>query len=105
MAWEAGLEKLSGTYRLFAPVKEEEFHNFKELAKGEAPDLNCLNTRLSPKAIIYPQSETMFEYSLDESREDHHIMKEVDNSYAPQATSEPQRPAPSALTTAATREG
>jgi len=80
-----GLNQLAESYRLFAPVKEEDFHNFKQLAKGEAPDLNCLNTRLSPKAIIYPQSEPMFEYSLDESREDHHIMKEVDNSYAPQA--------------------
>ncbi|MBW2706935.1 MAG: 4Fe-4S ferredoxin, partial [Deltaproteobacteria bacterium] len=80
-----GVEKLGESYRLFAPVKEDEFHNFKELAKGQAPDLNCLNTRLSPKAIIYPQSETMFEYSLDESREDHHIMKEVDNDYSPQA--------------------
>ena len=50
-----GLERLGESYRLFAPVKEEEFHNFKELAKGQAPDLNCLNTRLSPKAIIYPQ--------------------------------------------------
>jgi len=83
--WESGLDKLTESYRLFAPVKEAEFHNFKELAKGEAPDLNFLNTRLSPKAIIYPQTEAMFEYSLDESREDHHIMKEVDNSYSPQA--------------------
>ena len=55
-----GIEKLGDSYRLFAPVKEDEFHNFKELAKGEAPYLTCLNTRLSPKAIIYPQSETMF---------------------------------------------
>jgi hypothetical protein len=75
--WEAGLGRLSGSYRLFGPVKEEEFHNFKELTRGEAPDLNYLNTRLSPKAIIYPQSEIMFEYSLDESAEDHHIMNLV----------------------------
>lgn len=84
-SWEKGLESLSNSYRIFAPVKEEEFHNFKELAKGDSPDLSCLNTRLSPKSIIYPQSETMFEYSLDESREDHHIMKEVDSDYSPRA--------------------
>ena len=83
--WEAGLENLTNSYRLFAPVKEAEFHNFKELAKGELPDLNCLNTRLSPKSIIYPQSEAMFEYTLDESHEDHHIMKEVDKDYSPRA--------------------
>ncbi len=83
--WEDGLKKAADSYRLFGPVKEEEFHNFKELAKGQSPDLSCLNTRLSPKSIIYPQSEAMFEYSLDESVEDHHIMKEVDTDYSPRA--------------------
>jgi len=64
-------------YRHFGPVKEDDFHNFKELVEDQLPDLSCLNTRLSPKSIIYPQSQVMFEYSLDESREDHHILKEV----------------------------
>jgi ferredoxin len=84
-SWAAGLEKASESYRLIGPVKEEDFYNFKLLEKSESPDLKCLNTRLSPKSLIYPQSETMFEYSLDESREDHHIMKEVEKDYAPQA--------------------
>jgi len=83
--WASGLEDLAGSYRLFGPVKEEEFHNFKELDQGVLPDLTCLNTRLSPKSLIYPQSEVMFEYSLDESQEDHHIMKEVDKDYSPRA--------------------
>ena len=83
--WVSGLEDLAGSYRLFGPAKEEEFHNFKELEKGVLPDLNCLNTRLSPKSLIYPQSEVMFEYSLDESQEDHHIMKEADKDYSPRA--------------------
>jgi len=83
--WADGLKKAAGSYRLFGPVKEEEFHNFKELAKGESPDLSYLNSRLSPKSIIYPQSEAMFEYSLDESEEDHHIMKEIDKDYSPRA--------------------
>lgn len=83
--WVSGLEDLAGSYRLFGPAKEEEFHNFKELEKGVLPDLNYLNTRLSPKSLIYPQSEVMFEYSLDESREDHHIMKEADKDYSPRA--------------------
>jgi sulfhydrogenase subunit beta (sulfur reductase) len=83
--WAAGIEKLFGAYRLFAPVKEKEFHDFKELAKGELPDLTALNTRLSPKHIIYPQSEAMFEYCLDESREDHHILKDIDKDYSPRA--------------------
>ena len=83
--WSNGLTQLAKSYRLFGPVKEEEFHNFKELAKGESPDLSYLNSRLSPKSIIYPQSEVMFEYSLDESAEDHHIMKEVDKDYSQRA--------------------
>lgn len=83
--WETGLQKLAKTYRLFGPVKEDDFHNFKQLDQGQLPDLNCLNTRLSPKSIIYPQSEVMFEYSLDENQEDHHILKEVNKDYSPRA--------------------
>ena len=83
--WTQGLASLTETHRLFGPVKENEFHNFKELNQGQAPDLDCLNTRLSPKSIIYPQSQALLEYSLDESREDHHIMKEVDTDYSPRA--------------------
>ena len=60
--WDKGIEKLKGSYLTFGPVKDEEFHNFKPLEKDALPDLNCLNTRLSPKTIVYPQSQTMFEY-------------------------------------------
>jgi len=84
-SWADGLKKLSETYRLFGPVKEEGFHNFKPLQKGQLPDLTCLNTRLSPKSIIYPQTQVMFEYSLDENQEDHHILKEVAKDYSMQA--------------------
>ena len=83
--WADGLAKLSETYRLFGPVKEDDFHNFKQLDQGQLPDLSCLNTRLSPKSIIYPQTEVMFEYSLDENQEDHHILKEAKKDYSPQA--------------------
>ena len=85
--WAEGLEKAAKAYRLFGPVKEKEkeFHNFEELVEGRLPDLNCLNTRLSPKSIIYPQSQVMFEYNLDESRADHHILKEVNKKNSPQA--------------------
>ena len=83
--WTQGLASLTESYRLFGPVKDNEFHNFKELSKGQAPELECLNTRLSPKSIIYPQSQALLEYSLDVSREDHHIMKEVDTDYSARA--------------------
>ncbi|MGD8668122.1 MAG: 4Fe-4S ferredoxin, partial [Desulfobacterales bacterium] len=83
--WEDGIGKLSDSYRLFGPVKEADFHNFKQLEPGQVPDLSCLNTRLSPKSVIYPQTEVMFQYSLDENEADHHILKEVDKDYNPRA--------------------
>ena len=52
--WDAGLQAIGGDYRLFGPVKAREDHEFKELEKGELPDFNLLNTRLSPKAICLP---------------------------------------------------
>ncbi|MGD1987588.1 MAG: 4Fe-4S dicluster domain-containing protein [Desulfobacterales bacterium] len=84
-SWADGLKQLSESYRLFGPLKEADFHNFKQLETGQVPDLSCLNTRLSPKSIIYPQSEVMFKYTLDENEKDHHILKEVDKDYSPQA--------------------
>jgi len=83
--WAAGIETLKNTYRLYGPVKAERFHDFALLEKGTLPDFNFQNTRLSPKAIIYPQTEVMFHYTLDENREDHHILKEVAGDAAPRA--------------------
>ncbi len=84
-SWAKSLERLDDSFRLFGPVKQDKFHNFKKLDKGELPDLNLLNTRLSPKSVVYPQSEVMFEYTLDENKEDHHILKEIDKDYSPRA--------------------
>jgi ferredoxin len=81
--WAGGLAKLAETHRLFGPVKEmgpegfRAFYNFKALASGELPDLNVGNTRLSAKQLVFPQSEAMFTYTLDESQPDHHILKEA----------------------------
>ncbi len=83
--WASGLEKASKAFRLIGPVKEKEFHSFKPLDSGVLPDLSCLNTRLSPKSLVYPQSEVMFNYSLDEGREDHHQLKEAAKDYSPKA--------------------
>jgi len=83
--WEKGIDKLRGTYRLIGPVKEDRYHYFRELGKGQMPDFSCLNTRLSAKETIYPQSEDMFEFTLDKSQEDHHLLKEVEKDDSPQA--------------------
>lgn len=83
--WAQGLETLKASYTVFGPVSNTQFHDFKALNKGELPDFSLLNTRLSPKSIIYPQSEVMFEYTLDENAEDHHIMKNVPADDTPKA--------------------
>ena len=81
----ADLNKLRDAYRLFGPVKGEKYTDFEELSGGQAPDLDFMNTRMSAKALVYPQSEVMFEYSLNEADEDHHIMKEAPKDYSPRA--------------------
>jgi len=83
--WPGGLEKLSGNYRLFGPVKDKDSHDFRELPKGKLPDFDFQNTRLPAKSLVYPQSEAMFEYTLDESQPDHHVMKAVKKDYSPRA--------------------
>ena len=83
--WAAGVDKLYGAYRLFGPVKQGAFHNFAQLEKGQEPDMEFVNTRLSPKSVIYPQCDTMFEYTLDESQPDHHVNKEIKKDYSPMA--------------------
>lgn len=83
--WAQGLESAAQKYRLFGPVKEKDVHEFKALEKGQLPDFDMVNTRLSPKFILFPQSENMLEYSLDETKPDHHIMKEIPKDYSPRA--------------------
>jgi ferredoxin len=83
--WAGGVESLSKSYRLFGPMKEDDSHNFKELKKGEQPDLAYGNTKLSPKSVVFPPSEAMFTYSLDETKADHHILQDVKKDYSPRA--------------------
>lgn len=81
--WLGALETLKESYRLFGPVKDGDFHTFMPLDENKKPDFNYENSRLSPKTVIYPESERMFEYSLDETKEDAHILKESPKDYSP----------------------
>ena len=74
--WLTALEGLKASYKIFVPVKDGDFHSFKRLDEGNEPDFDYENTRMSPKSLVYPQSERMFEYSLDETEPDAHIMTE-----------------------------
>ncbi len=83
--WEAGVEKARDSYRLFGPVSQGPFHQFRPLAAGQLPDLDYSNTRMSAKELVYPQSEKMFDYTLDKSQPDHHLLKEPQKDYSPRA--------------------
>ena len=83
--WMKALGGLKDTYKILVPVKEGDFHNFRPLVKGEGPDFDYQNTRLSPRSLVYPQSERLFEYSLDEDDPDPNILKEDPKDYSPQA--------------------
>jgi sulfhydrogenase subunit beta (sulfur reductase) len=80
-----GLTALARGYKLFGPVAERSFYTFKEIEKDHEPDFSYQNTRLSPKAIVLPQSEDMFTFTLDPSREDANFLKEAPKDYTPRA--------------------
>jgi len=72
-------------YKIFVPAKEGYYHFFSPLEKGISPDFSFFNTRLSPKSIIYPQSERMFEFSLNKEDPDAFILKEAEKEFPLQA--------------------
>jgi sulfhydrogenase subunit beta (sulfur reductase) len=81
--WAKALEGLREAYRVFIPVKEGDFFNFRTLEEGVRANFDFQNTRLSAKGVIYPQSERMFEYSLDGNDPEAHILKESPKDYGP----------------------
>ncbi len=84
-AWQAGIDKSRAAYRLFGTVREKDYHMVRELEKSEFPDMENKDTILSPKALLFPQTEKMLWADLDASKENHHIMKPVENDYSPRA--------------------
>jgi sulfhydrogenase subunit beta (sulfur reductase) len=83
--WASGLEALKTAFCLYGPVKENTHHEFAQLTEGVAPDFQMQNTRLSAKGIIYPQSQEMFHFTLDESDPAHHQMQLTEENPIPKA--------------------
>jgi len=77
------LSALKKSYEVFVPVKEKDSYSFRLLTEEEKADLDFTNTRLSPKSLLFPQSERMFEFTLDETNKDAHIVKESPKDYPP----------------------
>lgn len=76
-SWDGGLEKARKAYELIGPVPEKDSHTFKVLEDSELPDMAYKSTKLSPKWVVFPQSEAMFTYTLDKAKPNHHILEAV----------------------------
>jgi sulfhydrogenase subunit beta (sulfur reductase) len=83
--WAKGIEKSRETYQLFGPVKDKNGVLIKNLGNDTLPDMEYHDSVMSAKSVLFPQTEIMLNATLDESKEDHHIMKRVPNDYSPRA--------------------
>ncbi len=88
--WTGGIDKSREKYLLFGPVKDKDVNNreryiFKQLSLNQFPEMENADTVLSPKSVIFPQTEKILKGSLDPSLPDHHIMKRVEADYSPRA--------------------
>ncbi|MCF8093828.1 MAG: 4Fe-4S dicluster domain-containing protein [Desulfobacteraceae bacterium] len=77
--WAEGIEKIRKTYSLIGPVKEKFYHIFANLGSGQMPDMEFTNSRISPKYIIYPQSEIILKCSMNAEEEDYKIYREPED--------------------------
>jgi formate hydrogenlyase subunit 6/NADH:ubiquinone oxidoreductase subunit I len=82
--WVKALKALRDSYKVFVPVRVGDSHDFRPMKEGTKPDFDLRNTRLSPKSVIFPQSERMFEYSLDENVAEAYTLKEAPKTFSPQ---------------------
>lgn len=82
--FESAVIRLRSSHKVFAPVLAGRHHEFRELAEGDRPDFSCRRPRVSPKGLIFPQSERLLVFTTDESDPGHHIMQEAPKEYPPQ---------------------
>jgi ferredoxin len=58
------LDKLTGQYQVLAPVKKGLEFYFQPIRSGVQADLSYSNSVTAPKGILFPQSETLFNYDV-----------------------------------------
>ncbi|HOV90827.1 MAG TPA: 4Fe-4S dicluster domain-containing protein [Syntrophorhabdaceae bacterium] len=65
---KAFLKELSGKYVVYTPIAEDDIVSFKPFTEGK--DI-CLDrpANLSPKSVIFPQCETLFNYTFSKKEE------------------------------------
>ncbi|MHA1987883.1 MAG: 4Fe-4S dicluster domain-containing protein [Promethearchaeota archaeon] len=59
-------DEFAGEYNFYAPIKKKGNIAFEKVEKSEDIVLDYLNSKIPPKAILFPQMEVLFEYTLDE---------------------------------------
>ena len=83
--WACGIENSKKTYELFGPVKDKDDFIIKKLGHNILPEMDYDDSVMSAKSVIFPQTEKILMTTLDESQEDHHIMKKTGTNYLPRA--------------------
>jgi sulfhydrogenase subunit beta (sulfur reductase) len=77
------VDRLMEKHRVYAPVRQQNMTAFQEISTADQVDLSFANTTLSPKSIILPQSEAMFEFNLDRTSEQAAILHEIATDHFP----------------------
>jgi len=77
------VDRLMEKHRVYAPVRQQDMTDFQEISTADQVDLSFANTTLSPKSIILPQSEVMFEFNLDRTSEQAGILHEIETDHFP----------------------
>ena len=77
------VDRLMRKHRVYAPVRQQDMTNFQEISTANQVDLSFANTTLSPKSLILPQSEAMFEFNLDRTAEQAGILHEIETDHFP----------------------
>ena len=74
--WKSAVTRLAENRRVFAPAKEEKYTAFKPVNGRNNFDFDTLKTRMSPKQVVFPQSERMFEFSMNPKDENSGVLQE-----------------------------
>jgi ferredoxin len=58
------IKEIQKTYRVIAPVKNDDIVSFKDITKPSEITTDYLNSQVPPKDILFQQTETMFTFDL-----------------------------------------
>lgn len=75
--FDGWLKDLQKSFELFGPLAQGDQIDFAPLTGKTEPDLTFQNSRLSPKGLVQPASERMFQFTLNPEDPEAHILKEI----------------------------